>query len=89
MPTITMTCGLATFVHISSQSSARPLILFKTKTKTCLEICLRPTSRLVLIWNVQTNTKTSLDIGNNWRPVPRVLVIDMFETNTMRPCLTE
>ena len=59
--------------------------------------CSRPRPRLVLIsiffqdqyqdksWNgyfFETNTKTSLDIGNNSRPIPRVLIIDIFETNT-------
>ena len=32
--------------------------------------------------SVKTNTKKCLDIGNDLRPIPRVLIMVMFETNT-------
>ena len=80
MPNFSSLAGL-------EQCSARPLILFKTKTKTCLDFNFlsRPIPRQVLKWIFfETNTKTSLDIGNNSRPIPRVLIIDIFETNTAK-----
>ena len=88
------------FVEVNHyQSSARSLILFKTKTCLDFKFLSRPIPRLVLklkfIWrqyqylswfgiSVKTNTKTSLDIWNNSRPIPilRLLTLDLFETNT-------